>query len=446
MKPVIVSGLTVYTSTYLLAIRIDFCVYFLVLRLILNVGLLTLLPHVFLPPIQNAPLCVATRASWLADRFCNMFTTVGTRFTKFHKSELCCGVKIKVPLSLFLLLTFALPLGLLVYVGDLVHHHHHNRLPDRSTVLLDSNNNNLTSEIENELSNCPEVSEWYAVSEWTRDVGSFVFSSYRSVNDSFETFNDIFSMTHLVCLLFYAQQMFGLLIGFADLMRRRRSPADMYKKDISGQPVKSGPKYFEPVFPITVAYSFWEVLFTRVLESQATDRHVTASMVRKLMVLTILKPCDFYSFTRLMFVKGVRGVSDDSVTRKANSLATRLRESDCEVEQKVTELYRRSRNPWMSSVHQVLFPGPEVGRAERGIAYPARSVAEKQVRSDKRLFLIFFSLFDRKMYEMSSDRIDRIFELVCGVQEHENPDTRPVLVAQRVRAARNVEGDAPPPV
>lgn len=232
--------------------------------------------------------------------------------------------------------------------------------------------------------------------ELTQRIGDYLFSSYRSVDDSFQTFNDVFQLAHLLWLFFYAQVVFTLVYGYADLMRRRKDPR---------QVKQPGDEYFVDTYPILTAYSFYNCLLPRVISTG--DIH----HIRELMLLTVLKNKEFYDLVKCGCVCWRSCIPDYLVEKYYDKVVNRVPCPDNQVEMKI--------NVCIASGHRFLNEFLQI----RDLIYNS---GEDQVGklNDKKLFLEFFAYFDKRVAVMGSDRVERIFRIlgvgVCdGMVEEE---------------------------
>ncbi|ODN01591.1 hypothetical protein Ocin01_05109 [Orchesella cincta] len=365
-------SLRVYTFSYFLQTSVSLSLTCLCLVFGLNLMLVRLFPQHLLEIHQNAPYGISTSPSYWTDRVTDIFVNVSTRYNKFTHNKI---LYTRIPLILVQLLHFFIPITVCFTIAWLSENHLDKLL--HSVVVKQSvNSTNLRAY----LDECPELNEWYGSNELYSKLGAFVFPMFQSLDNRFSSYNDVFNVIHLIWLLFYAQILTALLYSFS----------------LNGRLCKAQDYELYENFPVIVSYGFYSSMFDQLLKLKMPEK-LQAS--RKLMVLTLLHPHEFYSYTNLCFF-GRKQLSEESVNSQMDKLVDpkRLQKSPQEVENDLKSC-----------------------RNEKHVLLAQFNALENSLISepDRALFLIFRSYFDRKMYATQSITIERVFELM-GFQKRKN--------------------------
>ncbi|ODN03019.1 hypothetical protein Ocin01_03660 [Orchesella cincta] len=323
----------IYMFSYFLNTSVWIALAYLFLVFLVNLTLVKLIPQHLLEIHQNAPYGISTSLSYWTDRFTDIFVNVSTRYNKFTHNPQVRGFRI--PLILGQAVHFFIPFTVCFTIAWLIGNH---KLLDSVTIKEPSNTTNTTDYVYE----CEKLNECYS---------------------------DLFSVLHLIWLLFYAQLLTAIVYAFS-LNGRFCGNNDTFE-------------VYEN-YPVMVSYGFYSSILDQLLNLETPVEKLEAC--RRLMVLTILKPSEFYAFQR-------NSLSNDQINDHIDKLVdpNRLENTPEEIENYL-----------------------EKCRLERHVLIAQFNALEDFLVSnkDRALFLIFRSYFDRKLYVTQSHRIERVFELM----------------------------------
>ncbi|CAL8124121.1 unnamed protein product [Orchesella dallaii] len=363
-------SLRFYMFSYFLNTSVLLAIICLILVFLVNLILVKLFPQHLLEIHQNAPYGISTTPSYWTDRIMDIFVNVSTRYNKFTHYPINFRIfKARIPLIFVQTMHFVIPL-LTCFTLAWLHDNHLHQLLDSVIVKGASNGTTIKEYVEE----CPEIAEWYGSNDIYNHIGNIFYPIFQSVDDRFSNYGDLFNIIHVIWLLFYTQVLTAWVYAFSlngSWCCSRVEHYDVYEN-----------------YPVMVAYGFYSSMFDQLLRLKLSEK-LNAS--RKLMVLTILHPHEFYKLIRVCGVFQRRTISEKFIKSEMVKLVDpkRMNKTDEQVE-KDLETCKDERH-----VLQTYF-----NAVQESLVLP----------DDKRLFLIFRSYFDRKMYVTQSHRIESIFK------------------------------------